>query len=126
MSEQQKIINYICNQPYKVKREQNKLVEKSIESNLELIQPLFKQHKVEKAYLFGSAISGNFSNKSDLDFIIKFQPNIPPLKRGELWWGLHDQLREFFKREIDLVTEDSLKNPYFIKELNKTKQLIYG
>jgi len=31
-----------------------------------------------------------------------------------------------FKRDIDLVTENSLKNPYFIEELNETKQLIYA
>ena len=99
---------------------------KSIESDIELIKPLFKKHKIEKAYVFGSVVTGGFSKRSDPDFIIKFQPNIPPLKRGELWWDLHDRLRDFFNREIDLITEESLKNPYFIEELDKTKLLIYG
>jgi uncharacterized protein len=40
--------------------------------------------------------------------------------------GLHDELRDLFNREIDLVTERSLKNPYFINELNETRFLIYG
>jgi len=39
---------------------------------------------------------------------------------------LHDKLRDYFNREIDLITEKSLKNPYFIKEINETKKLIYG
>ncbi|RZL31341.1 MAG: nucleotidyltransferase domain-containing protein, partial [Pedobacter sp.] len=31
-----------------------------------------------------------------------------------------------FDREIDLVTENSLSNPYFINEIEQSKQLIYG
>jgi len=90
------------------------------------ITDLFKKHKVEKAYVFGSAASNKINENSDIDFLIKFEDNIEPLEKSELWWNLHDTLREIFKREIDLVTERSLKNPYFIKEINKTKKLIYG
>ena len=35
-------------------------------------------------------------------------------------------LEELIGRRIDLVDEDNLKNPYFIEELEETKQLIYG
>jgi predicted ATPase len=35
-------------------------------------------------------------------------------------------IRDIFNREIDIVTEGSLKNPYFIKEIEETKELIYG
>lgn len=82
-------------------------------------------HKIERAFIFGSAVTGEFNEKSDLDFLIRFQPDLDPLEKGELWWNLHDKLRGFFNREIDIVTENSLKNPYFIKELNETKELIY-
>jgi len=87
---------------------------------------IFENHRIERAYVFGSAANGNFNDESDIDFLIKFKPGIDPLERGELWWNLHDTLRDFFKREIDLVTENSLKNPYFIKEIDETKSLIYG
>lgn len=97
-----------------------------VKINIEEIQPFFEQHKIEKAYVFGSVVSDNFNDESDIDFLVKFKPNIPPLERGELWWNLHDTLRDFFKREIDIVTENSLKNPYFIKELEATKELVYG
>ena len=90
------------------------------------IEEIFKQHKVVRAHVFGSALSDNFSETSDVDFLIKFQEQLSPLEKGELWWELHDSLRDFLKREIDLVTEGSLKNPYFIEELNNSKLLIYG
>ncbi len=87
---------------------------------------IFKSHKIEKAFLFGSANTKKFNSKSDIDFLISFKKNIPPLEKGELWWNLHDELRNLFKREIDLITENSLKNPYLINEINKTKELVYG
>ncbi|MCF6357173.1 MAG: nucleotidyltransferase domain-containing protein [Draconibacterium sp.] len=99
---------------------------KIISSNINRIKPLFETHKIERAYIFGSAVTGKFDENSDLDFLIKFQAGLKPLEKGELWWNLHDSLRDFFKREIDIVTENSLKNPYFIKEIDETKELIYG
>lgn len=97
-----------------------------ISSNINKINEFFKAHKIEKAYIFGSSVTGDFNKNSDIDFLIKFKEGIKPVEKGELWWNLHDKLRELFNRNIDIVTEDSLKNPYFIKELEKTKQLIYG
>lgn len=97
-----------------------------ISSKINEIRQLFKSHKIEKAYVFGSAVTGGFNENSDLDFLIKFSSGLNPLEKGELWWNLHDTLRILFNREIDIITENSLKNPYFIKELNETKELIYG
>ena len=101
-------------------------MDKTISANLNRIKYFFESNRVEKAYVFGSAVSGGLGEHSDIDFLIKFKEGLKPEVKGELWWNLHDALRDFFNREIDIVTEDSLKNPYFIKELDKTKQLIYG
>ncbi len=95
-------------------------------ANIDEIGQFFKNHKIERAYAFGSVLKDKFDDNSDIDILIKFKSGIDPLEKGELWWSLHDKLRDFFNREIDIVTENSLKNPYFIKELEKTKKLIYG
>ena len=97
-----------------------------ISSNIKEVRALLKSHRVEKAYVFGSATSDEFNENSDIDFLVKFEDNLQPLEKGELWWNLHDMLRKLFNREIDIVTERSLKNPYFIKEIDSTKELIYG
>lgn len=97
-----------------------------LKDNLSQLNLIFQSHKVEKAYVFGSAVSGRFSKDSDIDFLISFQSEIEPLERGELWWSLYDTLRALFKKEIDIMTESSLKNPYFIQEIDRTKELIYG
>ncbi len=97
-----------------------------ISSNIAKIRFFFETYKIEKAYLFGSVTTDRFNNNSDIDFLVKFKDGLKPLEKGELWWDLHDSLRDLFNRKIDIVTESSLKNPYFIKEVEKTKQLIYG
>lgn len=97
-----------------------------IKSYLSELNIIFETHKISKAYLFGSVLNKKFTDDSDIDFIIEFQKNVSPIEKATLWWSLHDSLRDLFHREIDLLTESSLKNPYFIKELNETKELIYG
>ncbi|MEA3444059.1 MAG: nucleotidyltransferase domain-containing protein [Bacteroidota bacterium] len=108
------------------KQTENKMMNNLIVSNIDSLRQLFETHKIEKAYVFGSVLTNDFKESSDIDFLVKFEIGIDPLEKGKLWWNLHDKLRDVLNREIDIVTERSLKNPYFIKELNKTKKLIYG
>ena len=85
---------------------------------------LCRSHKVDKIYAFGSSITDHFDpEKSDIDIVVKL--NIPnPVDRGEalLLW---DNLEKLFKRKVDLLTEESIKNPYLKKSIDRTKKLIY-
>lgn len=76
--------------------------------------------------MFGSGATENLNDESDIDFLISFEEEIEPLEKGELWWSLYDSLKIVLKREVDLLTENSLKNPYFIKEVLNTRELVYG
>jgi predicted nucleotidyltransferase len=98
----------------------------TLQSKLPLMTKLFKDHKIKSAFAFGSVVSNNFDGESDIDLLINFEDGLEPLERGEIWWDLYDSLRAVFNREIDLVVENSLKNPYFIEEINEKKQLIYA
>ncbi|OYU85749.1 MAG: nucleotidyltransferase [Flavobacterium sp. BFFFF2] len=86
---------------------------------------LFKKHKVKNAYLFGSALTDSFNENSDVDLLINFLDYSNPLEIGQSIWDLEDAMEQLFNRKVDLLTERSLKNPYFIAELNNTKKLIY-
>ena len=83
-------------------------------------------HKVKNAYLFGSVLTDRFNSASDVDFLVNYDPSMDPLERGELLLDLQIALEDEIHRDVDLLTEYSLKNPYFINELNETKYLIYG
>ena len=89
------------------------------------IQRICTKHKVDKLYLFGSATNETFSPDSDVDLLVSFK-NIDLKQYFSNYMNLKAKLKELFKREIDLVEEQTLKNPILIKSINKNKELIYG
>jgi len=90
------------------------------------ITKMFKEHHVKSAYAFGSVVTDKFNDDSDVDFIINMDESLEPANRGELMWNVWDKLEEILKRKVDLVSENSLQNPYFIEELNEKKVFLYG
>ena len=102
------------------------MINTSLQPHLPLIISLFEKHKIKDAYLFGSALTDRFNAKSDVDFLVNFDKNLDPLEKGELLWSLRFSLEDNLNRNVDLITESSLKNPYFIEEINEKKIKIYG
>ena len=45
---------------------------------------------------------------------------------GIIYFGFMDELQNVLKRKVDIVFDDYINNQYFRKELDSTKQLIYG
>jgi uncharacterized protein len=94
-------------------------------NNIDKIKSLCVEHNVASLYAFGSVCSENFSTASDIDLLVSFKP----MEYGDYadsYFFLADKLEELFKRRVDLVTEKSLNNPYFIKAVNQTRTHIYG
>ena len=86
---------------------------------------LCRSHKVASIYAFGSSITDHFNPEtSDIDLVVKI--NIAdPADRGEALLSLWDKLEALFKRKVDLLTEESIRNPYLRSNINRTKKLIY-
>ncbi|MFV8270822.1 nucleotidyltransferase family protein [Flavobacterium sp. GT2N3] len=96
-----------------------------ISQNKETIKNLCETHNVEKLYLFGSATTSSFNEKSDIDFLVKFKSF--DLKLYFInYIDLKNKLKSLLHREIDLVEEQTLKNPYLISSIEENKELIYG
>ncbi|MCK4661732.1 MAG: nucleotidyltransferase domain-containing protein [Bacteroidales bacterium] len=81
--------------------------------------------KVKRLYAFGSVVTENFRKNSDIDFLISFEDDISFEEYTNNYFLLHYKLEELFHRKIDIVTERTLSNPYFIDSINETKKLIY-
>lgn len=80
---------------------------------------------VRRLHVFGSAVSGNFDPlKSDVDFIVEFTNHAKPgiLKR---YLALAEGLESILDRRVDLITQESIKNPFFLEEVETTKKVIY-
>ena len=91
-----------------------------ITNNIDKIKTLCEEHKVKELYVFGSAVSDKFNDKSDVDFVIDFE-NIDPYKFADNYFSLSEKLEKLLKRKVDFVTEKYLQNKYFIDEVKQTK-----
>lgn len=58
---------------------------------------------------------------SDIDLLIEFDPSITMEEYADNYFSLLDHLVELFKKKIDLVTNRSLSNPYFIADIEQGK-----
>jgi len=96
-----------------------------ISENIENIKILCMTHKVKTLFAFGSVCSDKFNEKSDVDLLISFQP-MDYGDYADTYFDLANKFENLFHRPVDLVTDKSLSNPYFIESVNKSKTLIYG
>ncbi|MCX6233202.1 MAG: nucleotidyltransferase domain-containing protein [Bacteroidetes bacterium] len=96
-----------------------------IKEKISALQELCKKYDVKTLYVFGSVCTDSFTNNSDIDILISFK-DISIEKYTDNYFELHHKLEELFNRKIDLLTENSLSNPYFIESIEETKQLLYA
>jgi len=99
---------------------------KIIKTRVDEIIRLCVTYNVRNLYAFGSVCNSNFNDSSDIDFLVVFDKNISIEKYTDNYFELHYKLEQLFKRKIDLMTDNSLANPYLINAIDQTKQLIYA
>ena len=89
------------------------------------LKTLCNKYSVKSMYVFGSVCTEKFNDTSDIDILISFN-ELSIEQYTDNYFELHYKLQDLFGRKIDLLTEKSLSNPYFIKGVEQTKQLIYA
>lgn len=96
-----------------------------LDSHLGEIPALCRRYGVSRLELFGSATADAFDpQRSDLDFLVEFDADSSRL--FDRYFGLKESLEALCGRRVDLVTVGSLRNPYFIEAVNKSRQLVYA
>jgi len=97
-----------------------------IEHQRTALVELCSRYRVERLYVFGSAVSERFdAANSDLDFLVSFADRAPSGAYAERHLGFAEDLERLFGRRVDLVTEQSIRNPYLKREIESTRQLVY-
>lgn len=96
----------------------------SIEQKLPELRKMLRAHRVTSAYVFGSGAKGTMSGSSDVDVLVNFEDDIDPIAYSDNFFSLLFALKTLFQREVDLISEKSLRNPYLISSINQTKQAV--
>lgn len=90
-----------------------------------IINDLCEKHKVKRLYAFGSVLTDEFSETSDVDLMVDFD-SIDLQQYADNYFSLKFALEDTLRRRVDLLEEKALKNPYFKKAVEGQRRLIYG
>jgi len=83
-----------------------------------------RRWKIREFSLFGSVLRDDFRPDSDVDVLVTFTADAP--------WSLldlvtmRDQLRQIFGREVDLVEEAGLRNPFRCQGILNHREVIFA
>ncbi|HEX5759968.1 MAG TPA: nucleotidyltransferase family protein [Thermoanaerobaculia bacterium] len=88
------------------------------------LEDLCRRWKIQELALFGSVARGEFAPESDVDILVTFEADAP----WTLWdlSRLRQEMRDLFGRNVDLVEQNGLRNPFLRQEILSTKQVIYA
>lgn len=89
------------------------------------IEELCDRYKVKHLYAFGSALTDRFSPNSDVDLIVDFE-STDAKSYADNYFNLKFALEDIFKRKIDLLEAQEIRNPYFKKAVDSQRQLLYA
>jgi hypothetical protein len=83
-----------------------------------------KRWSINEFSVFGSVLRDDFRPDSDIDVLVSIDP--------KAHIGLFEiidmklELEKMFKRPVDLVEKEGLRNPYRRREILRTAQVIYA
>lgn len=101
-------------------------MEQQINLKREQLAELCRRYRVRRLALFGSALGEDFDpERSDLDFLVEFEPP-PPGTCADTYFGLLEGLQRLFARRVDLVEAGSVRNPYIRREIEARQETLYA
>lgn len=96
-----------------------------IDKNIDKIRALCNKHKVASLFVFGSILTDNFKESSDIDLLVDFS-GVDLYDYADNYFDFKSSLEKLLKRQIDLLEDKAVKNPYLRKSIDSSKQMIYG
>lgn len=98
----------------------------TIAARVSEVAALCQRFGVARLDLFGSASRSDFDPApSDVDLIVDFLPEARD-RAFDNYFGLHEELERLLGRPVDLVTENSVRNPYLRRAIEASRQKLYG
>jgi len=93
------------------------LTDKQVQS----IRKFFSDKPVVRAYLFGSYVRGEASDKSDIDILVDLDYSVPI---GLEFISMALDLEDMLERKVDLVSSKGISK-YIVPFIETEKKLIY-
>ena len=100
----------------------------TLKKNRAELKELCRRYRVRRLDVFGSAATsrGFDPQRSDLDFLVEFEPDQDLGPWLTHYFEFQQELQRLFGHSVDLVMASALKNPYFVREVNRTREPLYA
>ncbi len=92
----------------------------------EEIAVICRKYDIAKLEVFGSASRAvDFDPaKSDVDFLVSFNPPLLPGLFGRRM-DMREDLQKLFARKVDLIHFGTIRNPYRLASIEEDREMIY-
>ncbi|MCK4658451.1 MAG: nucleotidyltransferase domain-containing protein [Phycisphaerae bacterium] len=98
-----------------------------IKQNRDALVEVCRRYGVARLEVFGSAATEAFDPEvSDIDFLVEFLPDQDIGPWLAHYFDFRDALQRLLGRSVDMVMPAAMKNPYFIRQVNRTRQVLYA
>ena len=82
-----------------------------------------REYGIRRLEVFGSSVRSPAAAR-DVDLLVDFGDR--PVKGfSSAFFGFKEKLEQVFGKPVDIITGDSLGNPYFRQSVEASKQLVY-
>ena len=95
-----------------------------IEQNINQIHTVCDKYHVSQLSVFGSILTHQYNEKSDIDLLVDFS-NMDLKHYADNYFELKHSLEEILNREVDLLENKAIKNPYLRKSIDSSRQVLY-
>ncbi len=95
-----------------------------IDKNIDTITTLCDKYRVKELYLFGSILTDNFNDASDVDMLVQFA-SVELCDYFDNYMNFKDELEIVLNRSVDIVENQAIRNPVFRSIVDRDKKLIY-
>ena len=93
---------------------------------LDALRSLCRRHQFRRLDLFGSTVTGRFDQAhSDLDMLVVFD-DLPPGPYADAYFALKQGVESLYGRDVDLVTDAALQNPYFRRAVEAQRKTLFA
>ncbi len=94
-----------------------------IERYQQQISGICQKYRVKNLSVFGSALTDNFNENSDVDFLIELDDAADGIKR---YMKIKFELEELLARQVDLVMPKAIKNSRIKEYIFSNTMTIYA
>jgi uncharacterized protein len=99
-------------------------IEERLRVGMDAIREFCEKWGIIEFALFGSVVRDDFGPESDIDVMVRFDPERRPL--GYAYVGVKLALEKFLGRSVDMLEFGPIRNPYVRRSVERDLTVVYA